>query len=100
MDSHSWYGLMLNVPSCLESHAHTLTRTQRRRGGNTWTESGMTRHDDPESKSAGKKPPLAAVTLGLDHRNSCVLPKRTPWAGAMYLQKCYTFELGDKVLHI
>jgi hypothetical protein len=60
----------------------------------------MTRHDDPESKSAGKKPPLAAVTLGLDQRNSCVLPKRTPWAGAMYLQKCYNFELGDKVLHI
>lgn len=43
----------------------------------------MTRQEEPESKSAGKKAEVA-VMLGSDQLKSCVLPKRTPCAGAMY----------------
>ncbi len=73
------YGLMLNVPSCSElakkGGKHTMHKTP---ACSTCLESGMTRQDEPESKSAGKKPPFAADMLGLDQRKSWVEPKRTP----------------------
>lgn len=47
--------------------------------------------DEPLSRSAGKKA-VAEVMLVLDHRNSSVLPKRTPWAGAMY---CVGITVGN-----
>ena len=51
----------------------------------------MTRQEEPESRSAGKKAEVA-VMFGFDQLKSWVLPKRTPCAGAMY---CVGMTVGN-----